>query len=68
LLSRLDLLAIGILLLGFGIIGIAAGVMLVMEAARILGTLWAQPHLRWLFLTLGLAVAWLAARWKHYRS
>lgn len=63
-LSRIDLLAIVITLLGICLLGVAAMVMALIELVRLFATLWSGSLERWLIITLGVAIVWVVARWK----
>lgn len=66
-LSRIDLVAIVITLVGICLLGVAAMVMAVIELAKLISSLWAVPFNRWLILILGMAIVWVTARWKSSR-
>jgi hypothetical protein len=63
-LGRIDLLAIVLTLLGVCLLGAVAIVMAVIEMAKLVSCLWADPAGRWGLIALGVALVWVAARWK----
>jgi hypothetical protein len=67
-LSRVDLAAIVISLLGIGLLGAVVLVMAVIDLAKLLAIFWSQPLDRWLSIVLGLAIIWVVARWKKSRA
>ena len=62
--GRMDLAAILIVLLGFCLLVVTVVVMAAIELAKLISSLWSVPDDRWLFAVFGLAVIWVAARWK----
>jgi hypothetical protein len=64
LLGRIDLIAILAAVLGVCLLGVAGLVMAIIGLARLISTVWADSFDRWLVIILGLALIWVAARWK----
>ena len=60
----IDIAAMVLALLGFCILAGVLAVMAVLDVARLLSNFWADSYDRWLVIVFGLAVVWVAARWK----
>lgn len=63
-LGRIDLAAILIALLGVCLMVATMTVMAVIELVKLISSFWASHNDRWLLLAFGLAIIWVAARWK----
>ena len=64
LLGRIDLIAILATLIGVFLVGVTGLVVAMIEIAKLVAVLWADPVERWLVIVVGLAVLWLIARGK----
>jgi len=67
LLSRIDLVAIVISIVGVCLLTIAATVLAAIEAAKLISNLWSNPLDRWLMIVFCTAIAWVTVRWKRSR-
>lgn len=65
--SRIDLAAIVITLLGTSLLGVVAVVLAAIEMAKLVSSLWSDSFDRWLLIVSGVAVLWVAVRWKKSR-
>lgn len=63
-LSRIDLAAFVISLLGISLLGLVAMVRAVIDLARLIPSLWSNSLDRWLIILLGAAIVWVLVRWK----
>jgi hypothetical protein len=63
-LGRIDLLAILTTLLGLCVLAVAAVVLVTIEMAKLIVTLWADSFDRWLLIVLAVALAWVVYRGK----
>jgi hypothetical protein len=63
-LGRIDLIAILTAVLGVCLLGVAAVVMALIELARLISSLWSDSFDRWLLISLGVALIWVAVRLK----
>jgi len=64
LLGRIDLLAVLLTLFGICVLGVAAVVLALIEIAKLISAMLADPFERWLLLALSLAILWLIFRGK----
>lgn len=67
LLSRIDLVAIVITIVGACLLAIAAAVLAAIEAARLISNLCSNPLDRWLTIIFCTAIVWVTVRWKRSR-
>ena len=63
-LGRIDLIAILSAVLGACLLAIVAVVLMMIELAKIVASLWADSFDRWLIIALGLAIVWVSVRRK----
>ena len=63
-LSRIDLAAVLVSLLGLCLLAVTVAVMAIADLAKVISGLCANDYDRWLVALAGLAAIWVAARWK----
>jgi hypothetical protein len=63
-LGRIDLVAILTAVLGLCVLVIVAGVMAMIELAKLISNLWSGSFDRWLIIALSVAILWVAVRGK----
>jgi hypothetical protein len=62
--GRIDVAAVLIALLCACLFGFLTAALAVVQFAELISSLWSDSFDRWLVLAFGVAVAWVAARWK----
>ena len=67
-LGRIDLVAIVVTLLGICLLALAGIVTAMIGVAKLISGLWSNPIYRWLIIILGVAMVWVAVRWKKSRD
>lgn len=67
LLTRIDLAAIVTALVGACLLTLTVAVLAVVQAVRLILTLWSNSLDRWLIITVCVALIWVVARWKRSR-
>jgi hypothetical protein len=63
-LGRIDLVAILTAVLGLCVLAVVAGVMAMIELAKLISNLWSDSFDRWLIIALSVAILWVAVRGK----
>jgi len=71
--SRIDLKGIDIAAILIGLLGLCqflalVGVMVATDVAKLITVFWASQDHHWFAIIFGVAVAWLAIRWKKLNS
>jgi hypothetical protein len=62
--GRVDLIAVLITLLCLCLFGFLVAAMAVVQFAELISSLWSDSFDRWLIVVFGVAIVWVAARWK----
>jgi hypothetical protein len=63
-LTRIDLVAIVTALVGTCLLTLTVAVLAVVQAVKLILTLWSNSLDRWLFIAVCVALIWVVARWK----
>ena len=62
--GRIDVMAVLIALLCACLFGFLAAALAIVQFAELISSLWSDSFDRWLIAVFGVAILWVAARWK----
>jgi hypothetical protein len=62
--GRVDLVAIITVLLSLCLFGFLAAATAIVQVVKLISSLWSDSFDRWLIVACGVAIVWVAARWK----